>query len=432
MSALGRARAAAIVMAGLALPCLPTPAYGQDLAITGGTVHTVAGDVLDGVTVLIQDGRIAAVGADVSVPEGIRSIDASGYVVTPGLFDAATSLGLVEVGSVSSSVDSRMGEDVVRAAFDVVDGINPRSVLIPINRSSGITTALAAPSGGLISGQAAVIDLAGATADEMLVKARAAMLASHGPGAARPVGGARGAVSLRLREVLDDALWWSEHRADYDVGRSRELSYSRLDLEALGPVLEGRIPLIVAVNRASDITAVLRIADEYDLAVVIAGAAEGWIVADQLAAAAVPVIVKPLTNGPGGFDRLGSRFDNAALMHEAGVRLVISSFSTHNARNITLEAGNAVRFGLPWAEALRAVTLAPATVLGLDRDYGSVEVGKEANLVVWSGDPFELSSRAEAVVIRGQEVPIDSRQKALLRRYRDLSGERPAFLETGP
>jgi len=402
----------------------PVTAAGQDLAVIGGSVHTVSGEVLEGATVLIQAGRIAALGHDVEIPAGIRVLDAAGRVVTPGLFDATTSLGLVEVGMVSSSVDSRLDGDPVRAAFDVVDGINPRSVLIPVNRAAGLTTVLTAPGGGLISGQAAIIDLTGSSTDEMVVVSRAAMVANFSSGA---VGGSRGGASLRLREVLDDARFWHDNRAAFDAGGTRELSASRLDFEALGPVLDGEIPLIVNVHRAADIEAVLRIADDFGLNLVISGASEAWLVADRLAAARVPVIVKPLTNNPAGFDRLGARFDNASLLHLAGVDVVIGSFSSHNARWLIHEAGNAVRFGLPWGVALRAVTLAPAEALGVGDLYGSLEPGKVGNLVVWTGDPFELSTRAETVVIRGVVTSPDNRQIELLRRYRYLDEESPGF-----
>jgi imidazolonepropionase-like amidohydrolase len=417
----------AAILTGL-LAGIPTGVAAQDLAVTGGTVHTVSGDVIEGATVLILDGHITAVGRGVDVPAGIRIIDATGRIVTPGLFDATTSLGLVEVGAVSSTVDAQMQGDPVRAAFDVVDGINPRSVLIPVNRAAGLTTVLSAPRGGLISGQAAIIDLAGSSASEMVVRAGAAMVASYASGA---VGGARGGVSLRLREVLDDARFWSDNQVAFDAGRTRGVSVSRLDLEALGPVLDGEIPLIVNVHRASDIEAVLRIAEEYGLDLVISGGSEAWMVADRLAVAGVPVIVKPLSSSPAGFDRLGARFDNASLLDRAGADVIIGSFDSHNARWLILEAGNAVRYGLPWDVALRAVTLTPAEALGVEDRYGSLDPGKVGNLVVWTGDPFELSSRAESVVIRGVVTSPDHRQLELFRRYRHLDAEPPAFKGTG-
>lgn len=406
-----------------ALAIAPAPAAAQTVAITGGTVHPVSGPKLEDATVLVRDGKIVAVGKDVRVPEGARRIDATGKVVTPGLVDASTTIGLVEVGAVGDTRDYAVSsDDPVTAAFDVVDGINPASTLIPINRLGGVTTVLAAPRGGLIAGRGAVIDLAGSTVEEMLVKPRAAMLASYDAG---QVGGARGEASLRLREALDDARFWKAHRGAFDRGASRSLAASRLDLEALQPVLDGSMPLVVHADRASDISAVLRIARDYGLRLVITGGAEAWRVAGQLASARVPVVLEPLTDAPTDFSHLGARFDNAALLAEAGVPVVISTFDAHNVRNLAFEAGNAVRFGLPWETALRAVTLEPARALGIDEFYGSLEPGKVADVVVWSGDPFELSTEPEAVMIRGRIVPDASRQKSLLERYRSLDPDRP-------
>jgi imidazolonepropionase-like amidohydrolase len=404
--------AALAVSAALLLPVTrPGELAAQNLAIVGATVYPVSGPPIEGATVLVRDGLIAAVGMDVPIPaDDFAVFDAQGKVVTPGFFDAGTQIGLVEIGLERTTVDSRVEGDPVNASFDVVDGFNPNSTLIPINRLGGVTTTTALPTGGLIAGQGAVIDLEGETVEAMLVKPRAAMVANFGPGAAAATGGARGAASLRLREVLDDARYWESHREAYDRGDVRPLSVSRLDLAALQPVLAGEIPLVVQVDRASDILAVLRIAEEYGVRPVIRRGTEAWMVAAQLAERNVPVIVKPLTSLPDGFDRLGARFDNAALLHEAGVTVAVSSFQSHRAHNIGLEAGNAIRFGLPWEAALRAVTLTPAEIYGVADRYGSIEAGKVANLVVWSGDPFELSSRAEEVILRGVRVPRESRQ----------------------
>jgi imidazolonepropionase-like amidohydrolase len=373
--------------------------------------------------VLVRDGRIVAVGVDVEIPDNAERLDATGYVLTPGLIDVGSVLGLSEVGAVDDTRDYAFGaDDPIRAAFDVVDGINPNSSLVPVNRLLGVTTALTSPSGGLIAGRAAMIDLAGASVDEMLVRPRAAMIASFDAAAA---GGARGGVSLRLREVLEDARFWRDNRAAFDRGAARTLAASRLDLEALQPVLAGEIPFVVRVDRASDIEAVLRIAADYGLDLVIRSGAEAWMVADDLAAADVPVILSPLTNAPSSFARLGARFDNAALLNAAGVRVILTSFETHRAGDLTWQAGNAVRAGLDWADALTSVTLTPAAVFGIGEDYGSIGAGMVANLVVWSGDPFELSSRPVHVMIRGELMPNTSRQRELLERYRDLGAEMP-------
>ncbi|MFW6039872.1 MAG: amidohydrolase family protein [Gemmatimonadota bacterium] len=401
----------------------PATLDAQTIAVTGGTIHTVDGPTIDGGTVLLRDGRIAAVGADVEVPEGARRIDARGRVVTPGLFDVGSRLGLTEVGAVGDTRDYFLSEDdPIRAAFDVVDGINPNSTLIPVNRLQGVTTVLTSPAGGLIAGRAAVIDLAGSSVEEMLARPRAAMVASFDAGDG---GGARGGVSLRLREVLEDARFWRENRGAFDRGASRGLAASRLDLAALQPVLNGEMPLVVDVDRASDISAVLRIAGEYGLDIVVRGGAEAWMVADELAAADVPVVVNPLDNRPASFARLGARFDNAALLSEAGVRVMLTPFETHRAGDLAWEAGNAVRAGLDRDEALRAVTRTPAEVFGVGDDYGSLTAGKVANLVIWTGDPFELSSRPARVMIRGEIVPDTSRQRELFERYRTLDRDVP-------
>lgn len=416
----------AVLAAGL-LAGLASGATAQDVAVVNAEVRPVSGPPLSSATVLVRDGVVRAVGRDVRVPDGVRTIDGSGKVVTPGLIDANTQVGLMEVGAVDDTRDFAMeAEDPVRAAFDVTDGINPNSTLVPITRNGGITTVVSNPADGLIAGQSAVVDLAGSTVTEMLAARRASMVGNYGPDAA---GEARGAASLRLREVLDEARYYANNRRGYDEGRHRPLSQSRLDLEALQRVLMDDLPLVVNVNRASDVLSVVRIAREYEIDLVIQGGVEAWMVADRLAAADVPVILKPLTNSPEDFSLLGARFDNAARLHEAGVRVVLSSFDTHNARNLRWEVGNAIRFGLPEDVALAAVTRAPARVFGLDR-YGTLEPGQVGNLVVWSGDPFALSSHPETVIVRGEVMPDDSRQEELFRRYRSLvGGEPPAYRE---
>jgi imidazolonepropionase-like amidohydrolase len=417
----------------LLLAGLIVPAAAQPTAIVGGTVHPVSGPEIDDGVVLLRADTIAAVGArgEVAVPSGARRIDASGQVVTPGLLDAATATGLVEVSAVGGTRDYALDtDDPIRAAFRVTDGINPNSVVIPVMRLGGVTTVASTPAGGAVAGQGAVIDLHGATIEDMLVRDRAALYAAFTPEAAEATGEARGGLAMRLREAFADARFYAENEDDYRRGATRPLSLSRLDLEALASTLDGERPLVVRAARASDIDAALRIAEEFDLDLRIEGGEEAWMRADRLAAADVPVIVKALNNLPTEFDRLGTRFDNAARLAEAGVPVAISTFDTHNARTLRLEAGNAVRYGLDWDAALRAVTLAPAELLGVADTHGSLEPGKTANVVVWSGDPFEPLTAVEHVFIGGTEMPDDSRQKRLLRRYDDL-GERPPAYDDG-
>jgi imidazolonepropionase-like amidohydrolase len=230
----------------------------------------------------------------------------------------------------------------------------------------------------------------------------------------------RGDLLLRLRQLLDDARTYGLKKVAFERAATRPFVVSRLHLEALQPVLAGKLPLLVAVDRASDIQALLDLAHEYRLRVIVQGGAEAWRVAPALAAAKVPVLVSALDNIPSSFDVLGSRQENAALLRRAGVPVVITAgaVETFNVRNVKQHAGNAVAYGLPWDEALRAVTLTAAEAFGVADTVGSLAVGKAANVVVWSGDPFEFTTTVEHVYIRGVEHVERSRQDLLSDRYK--------------
>ncbi|MGH7671452.1 MAG: amidohydrolase family protein [Gemmatimonadales bacterium] len=391
----------------------------QTIAITGGTVYPVSGPKIDNATVLIRDGRIAAVGTNVAVPAGATRIDASGKWVTPGLIESGGTLGLIEVTQLQATNEAFQRTSEVAASFNVAEGINPASALIPITRIEGITTALTWPQGQLIAGQGVMIDLDGATIETMLVKSPAAVLATLAQDSKDEGGGSRAGAAARLRRVFNDALEYSRRRTDYTRAQMQQLAAGAADLEALGPVLRGQVPLVVIANRRSDIETALRVAREYKVRLILAGATEGWVVADRIAAAGVPVLVQPLDNIP-TYDGLGARYENAAVLAKAGVKVALLENDTHNARNLRQQAGNAVAYGMTWEQALRAVTLAPAEVFGVADRYGSLEAGKVANVVVWSGDPFEFSTGVEHVFIRGKEIPLRSRQTELFERYRSL------------
>ncbi|HET7275633.1 MAG TPA: amidohydrolase family protein [Longimicrobiaceae bacterium] len=404
------------------------PLTAQTIAIEGGTVHPMTSAPIENGTVLIRDGEIVAVGTDVDVPEGARRIDATGMNVTPGYFESNTHMGLTEVGAVDGTNDFAMREeDRVTAAFNVAEGINPRSVVIPVTRIAGVTTAVTVPAGGLIAGKGVIIDLAGESLSDLLVETPVAMFATLGEGSQDAGGGARAGSTMRLRELLDDARVYSERRADYNRNATRDFSASRLDLEALIPVIEGELPLVIEAHRASDIRTAMRIAEEYDLDLIISGGTEAWMIADEIAAAGVPVVLKVLQNLPQNFEQLGARYDNAAILDRAGVKIAISTGDTHNARDIKQEAGNAVAYGLPHPEALRAITLYPAQIWGVEDSHGSLEPGKVANVVVWNGDPLELLTPVEYVFIEGREIPLVSRQTQLRDRYLDLDNRRRAY-----
>ena len=395
---------------------LASPALAAPLVIRGGEVHTGDGVLRDGV-IVIEGGRIVRVGEGLDSPAGAQVIDAQGAVVTAGLFEPQTQLGITEVELEGATHDDHSGDERLRAAFRVVDGYNPASLVIPVTRLEGVTSAAVVPSGGLLAGQSAWVDLAGATVADALVRAPLALHVNLAPGDGRQ--GGHATAFLRLREALDDARTFVVKRDAWERNQSRPLAPSRLDLEALSLTLGGRLPVVFHVERAADIVAVVNLAREQRLRPIIAGGSEAWRVATLLATHKVPVIVHPLLPGPTSFDTLGARPDNASLLHAAGVKILLSTGETHNARKLRQVAGNAVRSGLPHAAALAAITHHGAEAFGIER-VGRLAPGHVANVVVWSGDPLELSTTVRTLVIRGEVIPLRSRQRELLERYREL------------
>ena len=393
------------------------------LAITNARIHTVSGPVIERGTIVLGGGTIVSVGADVRVPAGAKVIDAGGKVVTPGLIESSTSIGIVEISlSAEGTADQSTTDKDLSAAFNVLDAFNPFSAVIPVTRVDGITRAVVAPAenGNVIQGQGAVFDLGGGQVPESVTKAPVAMFAMLGEAGAGVAGGSRVSAVLRLREALQDAIDFNLHRAAWNTAQRRDYARGRLDLEALRPVVRGEIPLAIQANRASDMLAAIRLAEEFKLKLVLLGAAEGWMIAGDLAKKHIPVVVKPLTNIP-TFDGLGASLENAARLQRAGVIVVLSSFDTHNARNLRQEAGNAVAYGLDREAALQAVTLNAARTWDIADRTGSLEAGKDADLVIWSGDPFELATSAERVFIRGTEMSRHTRQTALFEKYRTIA-----------
>jgi imidazolonepropionase-like amidohydrolase len=400
------------------------------LAIVNATVHTGAGAVIEKATVVVAGERIVAVGA-AAVPAGARIVDAAGRVVTPGFIAIDTAVGLAEIWGVEETVDGAPEGDPIRAGLRAADAYNPRSTVQPVTLTGGVTTALAAPWGGLVAGTALVADLVtGAALDEVapVFQPAAAMVVNLGVPGRAAAGGSRAGALLRLAELLDDARLFKSRGTAYLENRLRTLPAGRLDLEAMLPVLDRRIPLLVRVERAADIEAVVALARTQDVRVVISGGTEAWMVAPLLAAAGVPVAVDPLANLPDGCDLLGARPDNAARLHAAGVRVILASdvgattTGTHNLRDLRVRAGNAVRAGLPPAAALEALTANPARAFGLDAERGTLAPGKIANVVLWSGDPFEIGTVADVVVVRGRVADLTTRQGRLARRYLRLHG----------
>jgi imidazolonepropionase-like amidohydrolase len=406
----------------LTAPSAPNPARAV-AAIVGATIHTGAGEIVEDGVVVIEDGLIARVGKGIAPPAGASVVQAGGAVVTPGLTDPLTSVGIVEIDLEADARDDRQGtKDRIRAAFRAADGYNPLSSAVRVTRAEGVTSVGVVPYGGLISGQSAWADLDGATAVEAIAAAPLA-LHVHLEAGADPEGGGRAAALLHVREAFDDARTFVRTRAAWERNQSRPFAPSRLDLEALAGALARRLPVVFHVDRAADILAALAVAREFDLRPLIAGGAEAWRVAGALAASRVPVVLYPLLPGPESFDALGARADNAARLHAAGVPIAFSAGGdSHHVRKLRQAAGNAVRAGLPHAAAIAALTSGPAEALGLSTRYGAIAPGKVANLVIWSGDPLEVSTAALRVFVRGREVSLTSRQSALLARYRHAGG----------
>ncbi|MFN3202000.1 MAG: amidohydrolase family protein [Bradymonadia bacterium] len=382
------------------------------LAIVGATVHTGDGAPLEKATVIIEGDRVTAVGVGIVAPAGAEIIDGAGKVVTAGLIDPSTGLGLEEISGVGETVDrAPKTDDPIRAALDAGDVFNPFSAVIPVQRAHGVTAALTTPRGGLVSGRARAISLSKTPA---LVDTPGAMVIRYG-GLAE---GSRATQWVRLVEALDEAAFFERNATAWRKNKTRDLALSAVDLAALVPVMRDEQPLLVYVDRRADVRTVLRLKARFPaLRIIIASGAEAWLEVSQLAQMKVPVIVDPSVNQPTTMDRVHAREDAAAILHRAGVPVMLSTFSTHNVRKLRQWAGNAVRAGLPHEAALQAITTTPAQIFGL-KDRGVIARGAIADVVVWSGDPFELSTHAEVVIIGGEVQPSDHRQRQLMERYR--------------
>ena len=410
-------------------------AAAQTVAITGGKVHTVGPQgTIENATIIITDGKFAAIGKGLDIPRGAKTIDASGKIVTPGLFSPLSTLGLEEVGMSAGPVDSEQRGRNFTAGFDVADAYNRRSTLVAVTRIEGVTRAAIAPApanaragssrGHVLSGLAAIVNLGD---DNVLDRRGAALAVTLGQSGSAFAGGTRTGAWLTLRNSLDEAIDYRDHKVDFERGMRREYQHSLADLEALQSVIAGTTPMLVSINRASDIEALIRLCRQYSLKAIIVGGTEAWMVADELAATGIAVILTTTANLPSSFDSINARRGAANILVAAGVEVTFAEprDQAHNARNITQSAGNAVGDGLAWNAALHAITLAPAKIYGVSDSVGSIEVGKAADVVIWPADPFELTSYPEQVVINGKSVPMISRQTLLRDRYLQLDSDKP-------
>jgi imidazolonepropionase-like amidohydrolase len=386
--------------------------------ISGGTAFLPSGPAT-GQQVLVAEGLVQAV-APLLEPtwrgQTCQTVELDDERwLTPGLIKLGGPLGLTEVGGEPATRGQDAGGGApVRAAHRVADSYDPLAVAIPVARREGITAAMVTPTGGIVAGQAAWVRLAGSSQAQAVLDADAALQAGLGGGT--PAEGIR-----LLRELLHDARSYAADPRAYQQNRSRGLVAGHMELEAMGPVIEGRLPLVIGADRAATIEALIRFAEEERVRLVITGGAEAWLQADALAAADIPVVLNPLAFDPSGFAKLHTRKDNAALLVQAGVTVVVSNYDSSFAHHLRQMAGLAWREGMGHSAALEAVTDAPARALGL-AGRGRIEPGAAADLVVWTGDPLELSSWASMVLIDGQQQPLRTRHDALFERYRELPG----------
>ncbi len=395
----------------------------ENYLITNATIHTASDQgVLLNSDIYISDGFIMQIGSQLKPKGKYTRIDATGKFITPGLINASTQIGLVEINAVSSSVDSSTKLKRQGASFSIAPAIHFKSTIIPQNRINGLTRAIVKPVGGtsIFQGQGSAIALF--SSRQGLTKESIAVYASYGIAGANISGGSRASAYSVLDQALTEANYLRHNRNRYLPGFNWQFSQSVQDLDALKAVLERKIPLVIDVHRSDDILQMISLAKKHDIRLVISGASEAWQVADELARAKVSVIMDPIMNLPLSFEALGVRLDGAAILNKAGVKLAFTGMdwqSTHNAYLVRQSAGNAVAYGVPAEEGLKAISRNVAEIFGIS-DYGQIKVGMQADIVVWDGEPLEITSMAEKVFIMGIEQPMVSRATRLRDRYWDL------------
>jgi imidazolonepropionase-like amidohydrolase len=439
------------------------PAAAETIAITGGNVALGDGtEPIQGGTVLIRDGRIVDAGYQIGVPADATIVDARGKWVTPGIIAGFSRLGLSEIDLSGGIRDDQAEAGPFSAAIDVAPGVNPTYSTIAINRADGVTRAIVAPNvaKNIFAGQGAVIDL-GADLDP-ITRARVFQFVEFGETGAGSAGGSRPSAHVLFRNALREAQELGRfaspirsgargERVPYepvletpvirnpnesreygpDARRSEDVLLTRFDAAALVPVVQGRQPLLIHVERARDILNMLDLKREYpNLRIVLVGASEGWMVADRIAAAGVPVIASALNDLPRDFEQIAATQSNVGRMRNAGVNVSIGMINEDETRNLFNQrqyAGNLVALnnvpgatGVPWGEALAMVTARAAEAIGMGREIGSLAPGRRADVVIWSGDPLQVTSEAELVMIDGVQQPLVTRQTKLRDRYRDL------------
>lgn len=408
-----------------------SPGVKGTFAIRNATIVPVTSAPIANGTIVFSNGVITAIGASAAVPAGATVIDGTGLFVYPGMIDSGSNVGLVEMDSVAGTVDTTELGDFNPNAQAAVS-INPHSELIPVTRVNGVTHIVSTPEGGIISGQSALIQLAGWTPKEMTVKAPAAMHIRFPRLRSAPVVDVpqdeEAEKDLRknytkevdkLRDVLRDAQAYAKASAARAASKSVERFDRDLLLEALVPVVEGREPVVMHANLARDIKAALAFADEFKLKVILAGAQDVGRVLDEVKKRNIPVILGPILALPqredDPYDLL---FTNAKTLYDAGIPFAIQTSDAHNTRNLPYNASSCAAFGLPKEEALKAVTINAARIWGVADKLGSLEVGKNASLIMTDGDPLEMRTNVKRVFIDGMDISMESRHTLLYEKFK--------------
>jgi imidazolonepropionase-like amidohydrolase len=415
LSALGAAPA-------LAQASVPAEAADQAVALVGGRVVTNAGPVLPEGVVTMHRGRVVSVGT--SVPAGVRAVDVAGHWVTPGIFVGHCRVGLAETDMDDATNDSRVASSMVAAVADATFAFDPQAASVAVSRLDGVTRMAVAPIGGPspISGYGAIADTSGLRSG--ITRPRAFISIEAGDRGAARAGRSRMTLWPWIEAAIDDARAFPTRYMSHSEGSVLR----RPEAQAFAAAVRGEVPILLGVERESDLRQAMALRQRHPaLQLVLVGAAEGWRVADALAAAGLPVIVDPWINLPNRFEQRTARLDNAALLQRAGVRTVIAPLESLDdgfLAGLTPQlAGNAVANGMAWDAAFAAITSVPAAVHGLP-DHGVLRAGAPADIVVWNGDPLEVTSNARAVYIDGRALPMESRQTHLRRRYQDLRDAR--------
>jgi imidazolonepropionase-like amidohydrolase len=429
-----------LLAAVLVLAPVASEAQGT-FVIRGGTVVPVSGPQIPNGTVVIQNGRITAVGASEQAPAGATEINATGMFVYPGLINAGTNMGLVEMGGVPGPVDTREIGDFNPQNIHT-SAVNVGSDHIGVTRANGITQVLTVGGGSVLSGLAGLINLAGYTNEEMIAKEKVALQLSWpnagGGGGGRRGGGGGGrfggggggagidpmvAYQNNVRQIY---RWFAEAKAYGDVydkltannakppaGFHRNLRY-----EAMVPAVRGEMPIIVDANTVAQMRDVVKFMDSLKVKVIIHGASEGWQFADTLAARRIPVILDGTTGVPGNDDPYDLVFANPGVLQKAGVQIAWATGGASSARDLPYEVGLAMAYGFDAEEALKSITINPARMFGVDKDYGSIEVGKVANVIVTTGDPIDIRSQIKEVFVKGQRQKFDDRHTRFYEQYK--------------